>query len=465
MAMDVQREGSQGSDALLVEAGQRARSYLSTVWDRPVAPPPAALAGLGRLDFPLPAEGTDPAAVLRMIDESGSPATVASAGPRYFGFVTGGALPVAVAVSWLLAAWDQNVALSVMSPAGARLDDLALRWVIELLGLPAGTGGGFVTGATMASATCLAAARDAVLSRTGWDAARLGLVGAPPVQVAVGGEVHASVVKALGLVGLGRDRALRLPVDGQGRIIPSGLPRLHEPAIVCLQAGNVNSGASDPFIPLIQWAREHGAWVHIDGAFGLWAAAAPSLAGEVTGVTSADSWATDAHKWLNTTYDCGIALVRDATALQAAMRADAAYLPSGQAREPMLFTPQSSQRARGAEVWAVLASLGRKGVAALVERHVALAKRLAAQLTSGGVEVLNEVRLNQVVASFGDDERTNAVISAIQRDGTCWCGPTVWRGRRAMRISISNWATTGDDIDRSATAILTAHRDEARPGR
>jgi glutamate/tyrosine decarboxylase-like PLP-dependent enzyme len=461
--MDGEREGSRHRcvpDALLAEAGQRARSYLSTIRDRPVVPSSAALAALGRLDFPLPPEGLDPAAVLRMMDEAGSPATVATAGPRYFGFVTGGALPVAVAVSWLLAAWDQNIGLSVMSPAGARLDDVALRWIIELLGLPAGTGGGFVTGATMANVTCLAAARDAVLSKTGWDAARLGLVGAPPVQVAVGGEAHASVVKALGLVGLGRDRALRLPVDGQGRIVPSGLPRLHRPAIVCLQAGNVNSGASDPFIPLIQWAREHGAWVHIDGAFGLWAAAVPGLAGEVAGVTGADSWATDAHKWLNTTYDCGIALVRDAGALRAAMRADAAYLPSGQTREPMLFTPQSSQRARGAEVWAVLASLGRNGVAALVERHVTLAKRLAAQLTSGGVEVLNEVRLNQVVASFGDDERTNAVISAIQRDGTCWCGPTVWRGRRAMRISISNWATTEDDIDRSAAAILTAHRDE-----
>jgi len=465
MTMDVEGEGSQPHrvpDALLAEAGQRARSYLSTIWDRPVAPPAAALTALERLDFPLPAAGLDPAAVLRMIDETGSPATVASAGPRYFGFVTGGALPVAVAVSWLLAAWDQNIGLSVMSPAGTRLDDVALRWVIELLGLPGGTGGGFVTGATMANATCLAAARDAVLSKTGWDAAGLGLVGAPPVQVVAGGEAHATVVKALGLVGLGRDRALRLPVDGQGCIVPSGLPRLDGPAIVCLQAGNVNSGASDPFVPLIQWAREHGAWVHIDGAFGLWAAAAPSLAGEVAGVTGADSWATDAHKWLNTTYDCGIALVRDAGALQAAMRADAAYLPSGQTREPMLFTPQSSQRARGAEVWAVLASLGRNGVAALVERHVALAKRLAAQLTSGGVEVLNEVRLNQVVASFGDDDRTNAVISTVQRDGTCWCGPTVWRGRRAMRVSISNWATTEEDIDRSATAILTAHRNETK---
>ena len=463
LIMDTEREVSpglcgQGADVLLTDAAQRARDYLATIRDRQVAPTADALAALGRLDFPLPAEGLDPGAVLRLVDEAGSPATVASAGPRYFGFVIGGALPVAVAASWLLAAWDQNTALSVMSPAGTKLDDVALRWVTELLGLPAGTGGGFVSGATMANVTCLAAARDAVLSNAGWDAFGHGLVGAPPVQVAVGAEAHATVGKALGLVGLGRDRALRLPVDEQGRIVASGLPVLDGPAIVCLQAGNVNSGASDPFVPLIEWAREQGAWVHIDGAFGLWAAAAPSLAAEVAGIAGADSWATDAHKWLNTTYDSGIALVRDPEALRSAMRADAAYLTPGETREPMLFTPQSSQRARGAEVWAVLASLGRDGVAALVERHVALARRLAAQLTSAGVEVLNEVRLNQVVASFGADARTNAVISAIQRDGTCWCGPTTWRGRRAMRISISNWSTTEDDIDRSAAAILSAHR-------
>jgi glutamate/tyrosine decarboxylase-like PLP-dependent enzyme len=447
------------ADALLADAGRRARDYLAAIRDRPVAPSADAVAGLGKLDFELPADGLDSAAVLRLLDEAGSPATVASAGPRYFGFVIGGALPVAVAASWLLAAWDQNTALSAMSPAAARLDDVALRWAVELLGLPAGTGGGFVTGATMANATCLAAARDAVLSKAGWDAAGLGLVGAPPVQVAVGAEVHATVVKALGLVGLGRDRALRLPVDDQGRIVASGLPELSGPAIVCLQAGNVNSGASDPFVPLIEWARDQGAWVHVDGAFGLWAAAAPGLAGEVAGVAGADSWATDAHKWLNTTYDCGIALVRDPDALRAAMRADAAYLPPGETREPMLHTPQTSQRARGAEVWAVLASLGRDGVAALVERHVALAKRLAAQLTAGGVEVLNEVTLNQVLASFGDTERTDAVISAIQREGTCWCGPTTWHGRRAMRISISNWSTTEEDIDRGAAAMLAAHRE------
>ncbi|HWG00807.1 MAG TPA: pyridoxal-dependent decarboxylase [Trebonia sp.] len=454
----MERATDDGADALLTEAGWRARGYLAGIGDRAVAPSPHAVAGLGRLDFPLPGGGLDPAAVLRLLDEAGSPATVASAGPRYFGFVTGGALPVAVAATWLLAAWDQNAALSVMSPAAARLDDVALRWVTELLGLPAGAGGGFVTGATMANVTCLAAARDAVLTAAGWDAAADGLVGAPPVQVVAGAEAHASVVKALGLVGLGRDRALRLPVDDQGRIIAAGLPELTGPAIVCLQAGNVNSGASDPFGPLIEWARAQGAWVHVDGAFGLWAAAAPGLAGEVAGVAGADSWATDAHKWLNTTYDCGIALVRDPGALRAAMRADAAYLPAGEARAPMLFTPQSSQRARGAEVWAVLAALGRDGLAELLERHVGLARRMAARLAAGGVEIRNEVRLNQVVAGFGDDEQTDAVIAAVQRGGTCWCGPTTWHGRRAMRISVSNWATTEDDVERSAAAILAAYR-------
>jgi glutamate/tyrosine decarboxylase-like PLP-dependent enzyme len=464
MVMDEVRERDvddrvRALDALLSEAGRRARGYLSEVPYRSVAPSADAVAALDLLDFPLPSDGLDQAEVLRLFDEVGSPATVASAGPRYFGFVIGGALPVAVATSWLMAAWDQNTALSVMSPVAVRLEDVALGWIVDLLGLPAGTGGSFVSGATLANATCLATARDAVLSKAGWDAAGLGLVGAPPVQVVVGGEAHASITRALGLVGLGRARALRLPVDDQGRIAPTGLPELHGPAIVCLQAGNVNSGASDPFVPLIRWAHEQGAWVHVDGAFGLWAAAAPGLAGEVAGVADADSWAIDGHKWLNTTYDCGIALVRDAGALKEAMRADAAYLLPGEAREPNLFAPHSSQRARGAEVWAVLASLGRDGVAALVERHVALAKLLAAELASGGVEVLNEVRLNQVVVSFGDDERTNAVIAAIQRDGTCWCGPTTWRDRRAMRISISNWSTTEADISASAAAILKAHRD------
>ncbi len=449
-------------DALLAEASKRARRYLRSIAERPVAPGPEALRALDGLAFPLPKEGLDPSLVLEMLDDLGSPATVASAGPRYFGFVIGGAWPVAVAASWLLAAWDQNAALSVMSPVSARLDEVALDWVRQLLGLPDGTAGAFVSGATMANATCLAAARDAVLARAGWDAAAQGLVGSPPVQVIVGDEVHTTVPKALGLVGLGRDRAVRLPVDDQGRIVAENLPRLEGPAIVCLQAGNVNSGASDPFVPLIEWAHAQGAWAHVDGAFGLWAAACPQVANEVTGVGGADSWATDAHKWLNTTYDCGIALVREGEALRAAMRAEAAYLPAGESREPMSLTPQSSQRARGAEVWAVLASLGRTGLSDLVGRNVALARRFADGLSSAGAEILNDVRLNQVVACFGDASTTDAVVAAVQRGGTCWCGPTTWRDRRAMRISVSNWGTTEADVDRSVAAILDAARAAGR---
>jgi glutamate/tyrosine decarboxylase-like PLP-dependent enzyme len=442
-----------GRRALLEDAAGRAQAYLSGLADRRVAPPPEAVAALDRLDFPLPASGRDPAEVLALLDEAGSPATVATAGPRYFGFVNGGTLPVATAAAWLTAAWDQNTALAVMSPAAARLDDIALRWVAAALGLPAGLGGGFVTGATMANVTCLAAARDAVLARHGWDSGAQGLFGAPPVTVVAGAEAHTTVRKALGLVGLGRDRVLTLPADDQGRIIPGGLPALAGPAIVCLQAGNVNSGASDPFRPLIAWAGDHGAWVHVDGAFGLWAAASPGTAAQVDGVAGADSWATDAHKWLNTTYDCGIALVRDAAALRGALQAQAAYLPGTAARDPMHYTPQSSQRARGVEVWAVLAALGRDGVAGLVERTCRLARRAADGLREAGGTVLNQVVLNQVVAAFGGPDRTDAVIAAIQRDGTCWCGPTTWQGHRAMRLSVSCWNTTEDDIDRSVAAI------------
>ena len=472
-----------GRPALLRDACSRALAYLSGLGDRPVAPAAADVAALNQLDFALPGAGQDAASVLALLDDYGSPGTVASGGPRYFGFVTGGALPIAQAAAWLTAAWDQNAALSVMSPTASVLNRVALRWVTELLGLPEGTGGGFVTGATMANAACLAAARDAVLAGHGWDAAGQGLVGAPPVTVVAGAQAHTTVRKALGLVGLGRDRALLLPADGQGRIVPRGLPALTGPALVCLQAGNVNTGASDPFGPLVDWAHENGAWVHVDGAFGLWAAASPGTAGQVAGVAAADSWATDAHKWLNTTYDCGIALVADPRALRSAMEATAAYLPEDATllaptppphprpaatppprprpaptppphpSEPMHVTPQSSQRARGAEMWAVLATLGRDGVAALVDRTCALARRFADGMRAAGYSVANDVVLNQVVVDFGDEARTSAVIAAVQEEGTCWCGPTVWQGRAAMRVSVSGWNTTAQDIDRSVAAV------------
>jgi glutamate/tyrosine decarboxylase-like PLP-dependent enzyme len=445
-------------DAMLAErpglfrdACERAVAYLSQMADRRVAPDQAAVANLLELGFPLPRHGLGAAGALRLLDDVGSPGTVASNGPRYFGFVTGGALPAAQAAAWLTAAWDQNAAFTVMSPVAARCGEVAAGWLADLLGLPFADCA-FVTGATMANATCLAAARDAVLTLHGWDAAGQGLVGAPPVTVVVGAEVHATVRKALGIIGLGRDRATVLPVDGQGRIVPRGLPALSGPAIVCLQAGNVNTGASDPFRPLIEWAREQRAWVHVDGAFGLWALAAPQTREQLAGIETAASWATDCHKWLNTTYDCGLALVFHPDTLRRAMHASAAYLPGADA-EAMGLTPQSSQRARGVEVWATLAALGQDGVADLVNRSCVLARRFADGMAAAGAEVLNEVVLNQVLVSFGSPSRTDAVIAATQDEGTCWCGPTTWQGRRAMRVSVSGWSTTEDDIDRSVAAV------------
>jgi glutamate/tyrosine decarboxylase-like PLP-dependent enzyme len=447
------------TDRLLADAAARAARYLAGLDERSVAPTAAAVAALDRLDTPMPEHGTDPATVLTLLDEVGSPATVATAGPRYFGFVTGGTHPAALAAAVLALGWDQNAALSVMSPVAGRLDAVAIGWVADLLGLPPGTDGAFVTGATMANATALAAARDRVLAAADWDAGEDGLVGAPPVTVVVGAEAHATVHKALGLVGLGRRRVVTLPVDDQGRIVPADLPALSGPAIVCLQAGNVNSGASDPFRPLIDWAHDAAAWVHVDGAFGLWAAASPSRASLVAGVDAADSWALDAHKWLNTSYDSGIVLLRDPGALRASFGSSAAYLPAG-GREPMQLTPQTSQRARGVEVWAVLRSLGRDGVAELVAGCCDHARRLADRLRAEpAVEVCNDVVLNQVVLRVADDDATTAAtLAAVQADGTCWCGPTTWRGRAGIRVSISSWRTTVEDVDRSADAIVAAVR-------
>jgi glutamate/tyrosine decarboxylase-like PLP-dependent enzyme len=443
-----------GRDALLIDAAARARSYLEGVADRDVAPTPSAVTALDAFDVALPEDGAHAADVLAMLDTLGSPATVAMTGPRYFGFVNGGTLPVGVAAAWLTTAWDQNAALAIMSPVASRLDEIAIAWVIEALDLPIWAGGAFVTGATMANATALAAARDAVLTRSGWDAHRDGLVGAPPITVWTGAEAHSTVSKALGIVGLGRGRARLLPSDEQGRILTDNLPTLEGPSIVCLQAGNVNSGASDPFGPLIAWAHDYDAWVHVDGAFGLWAAANPSTQHLVAGVELADSWAVDAHKWLNVSYDSGIAILRNPEHLRAAVRVDASYLVSGTSREPMHNTPQSSQRARGVEVWAVLASLGRSGLADLIERNCAMARRFASTLEAGGCKILNDVVLNQVVVGLG--EAADEIIRDVQADGTCWAGPTTWQGQRAMRLSVSNWSTTEHDIDRSAAAIIGA---------
>lgn len=435
-------------------AAERGIRYRADVCGRHVAPSSEAVERLSALGGPLPAISQSPAEVFALLDTIGSPATVASAGGRYFGFVTGSSLPVTLAATWLAAAWDQNSGLYVMSPVAAELERITLGWLLDALGLPAEAGGAFVTGATVANFTGLAAARHAVLQRVGWDVEADGLFGAPPITVVVGAEAHTTLFKALSMLGLGRSRVVTIPVDDQGRMRSDALPEISGPAIVCLQAGNVNSGAFDPAGEILPWARRAGAWVHVDGAFGLWAAVAPDRASLVADFAGADSWATDAHKWLNVPYDSGLAFVRDTEALRRAMAATAAYLPTADQRDPMHYTPDSSRRARGVEIWAALRTLGRAGMADLVERCCRHASQFAEGLRAAGYSVLNEVGLNQVLVAFGDDETTRRVIDAVQRDGTCWCGATVWQGRAAMRISVSSWATTSDDVERSLAAII-----------
>ena len=445
--------------ALLEGASRRAAAYLEGLETRQVSPLTADEAALSALEEPLTEEQVPPDKVLETLDEVCSPATMAMAGPRFFGFVIGGSLPVTVAANWLATAWDQNAAFSSVTPGAAVLERAALKWLIDILGLPQGCGGGFVTGATMANFTALAAARHTQLQRTGWNVEAEGLFGAPPLTVVVGEEAHSTLFKSLGLLGLGRKRVVRVPVDGQGRMRAEKLPRLSGPTVVCAQAGNVNTGAFDPFAEICHAAHAAGAWVHVDGAFGLWAAAAPGRRHLAAGIAEADSWATDAHKWLNVPYDCGLAFVQDPEALRAAMAITADYLPpAGTQRNPSDYTPELSRRARGVEVWAALKSLGRNGVAELVERTCRHAARFAEGLRAAGFEVLNDVDLNQVLVSFGSAEETGRVIAGIQADGTCWCGGTVWQGKTAMRISVSSWATTEIDVERSLEAIIRIAR-------
>jgi glutamate/tyrosine decarboxylase-like PLP-dependent enzyme len=391
---------------------------------------------------------------LALLDEIGSPATVATTGGRYFGFVIGGTLPAALAVNWLAGAWDQNAGLSVVSPVAARIEEIVLGWILDLLGLSVTCGGGFVTGTTMANFTCLAAGRTALLKRAGWNVEEDGLFGAPPVKVVVGDEAHVSLLKALSLLGLGRSRVVSVSTDEQGRIRTDALPEFDDRTLVCIQAGNVNSGAFDPAPEICRRAREAGAWVHVDGAFGLWAAASSRYAELVDGYSLADSWAIDCHKWLNVPYDSGIAVVRKAEHLRTAMSLSAAYLQTSDVREPCHYTPEVSRRARGIELWAALRSLGREGLTDLIERNCRQAKVFAGRLREAGFEVLNDVVLNQVVVSFGTAEETRRVIAELQNEGTCWCGGTQWRGHTAMRISLSSWATTEEDVERSLEAVL-----------
>ncbi len=439
---------------LLAETAERASRYLASLGDRSVGVDAAAIHELDRLDESFPDGPTDAGTVLAMLDEIGSPATTATASGRFFGFVIGGTLPVALAANWLAGAWDQNAGLTVTSPIAAKVEEVALGWLTDIFGLPAGTGAAFVTGATMANFTALAAARHRVLADIGWNVEADGLFGAPPINVVVSDESHVSVFKALTLLGFGRERVIRVPVDRQGRLRADALPALTGPAILCAQAGNVNTAAFDPIGEICAWARGNGAWIHVDGAFGMWAAVSPARAHLVAGITEADSWTIDTHKWLNVPYDSGVALVRDAESLRAAMSVSASYLTTGDAREPSHYVPEISRRARGVDVWAALRSLGRDGLADLIERCCRHASRFAHGLRAAGYEILNEVELNQVLVRFGDDETTRRVVAGIQADGTCWCGGTVWQGQAAMRISVSSWATTDEDVERSLAAML-----------
>jgi glutamate/tyrosine decarboxylase-like PLP-dependent enzyme len=449
-------------EALLQRAHEHAAEYLRSMPERHVGATATRDELLAALRVPLGDGGEDPAQVLDALAAQGERGTMACPGPRYFGFVIGGSLPVALAADWLVSTWDQNSGIYATSPISSVIEDVAREWLLELFALPSNASLGFVTGCQMANFTGLAAARHGVLRRAGWDVEADGLHGAPHINLITSAESHITIDVAMRYLGFGTRALLRVETDEQGRMRPDRLRRLLDnltgPTIICAQAGNVNTGAFDPLREIAEAAREHNAWLHVDGAFGLWARTNPELAPLADGIELADSWATDAHKWLNVPYDCGIAIVRHPEDHRASMTSTAAYLvqTSGVERDAVDWVPEFSRRARGIPVYAALRALGRSGVADLIGRNCAQAKQMADLLRrEPGVEVLNDVALNQVLVRFGDDdETTRGVIAGVQEEGTCWLGGTTWQGRAAMRVSISNWATTAEDVERSAGAIL-----------
>jgi glutamate/tyrosine decarboxylase-like PLP-dependent enzyme len=463
---------------------ERVADYRARVDESPVAPPVDVANVRAALGGPLPARGTDPGSVVDQLAGAVEPALTASVGPRYFGFVVGGALDSATCADMLASGWDQMAFNAVSSPPAAIVEEVAGGWLKEAFGLPADASFGFVTGAQGANTVGLAAGRHRVLAAAGWDVEARGLSGSPGVRVLASEERHATIDRSLRLLGIGADAVESVAANASGAIDTGALARALEapdggapeagapdaragarppdaggrpPTIVCLQAGNVNTGACDDLAAACELARAQSAWVHVDGAFGLWAAASPSKRHLVAGLERADSWAVDGHKWLNVPYDSAYAFCADPEAHTASMSVTAAYLVGqgeGSLRSPSDYNPESSRRARGFATWAALRELGRDGLAELVDRCCALAARFTERLADlDGVEIGNEVVLNQVLASFGSDERTDRVIDAVQRDGTCWMGGTTWRGRRYMRISVSNWSTTEADVDRSVEAI------------
>ena len=447
-------------DGALGEAFERARAYLGGLPERAVGPTATADELRAALGGPLPDKPSDPREVVAALADAVEGGLLPSGSGRFYGFVFGGATPAALGADWLTTVWDQNAGLYAASPASAVAEEVAAGWLTELFGLPAGTSAGFVTGAQMANFTALAAARHEVLRRVGHDVERDGLIGAPPIRVVVGEERHDTIDRALRFLGLGTGCLVPVEVDDQGRMradrLAATLRELDGPLIVCAQAGNVNTGSIDPIGEICDRAHDKGAWVHVDGAFGLWATVSPSLRPLLAGVAKADSWATDAHKWLNVPYDSGLVFCAHPAAHRASMSVRAEYLIHDETgeRDQLEYNPEFSRRARGFAVYAAIRALGSHGIAEIVERCCDLANRFALRLAESGAEVLNDVVLNQALVRFGDDELTRRVVTAVQHEGTCWMSGTTWQGRAAMRISVSNWTTDEADIDRSADAVL-----------
>jgi glutamate/tyrosine decarboxylase-like PLP-dependent enzyme len=441
---------------LFDKAKSYAIDYLDSVFERRVFPDDEALAGLDLFDEQLPETPGDPESMLCLLREHGAPATVTSVGGRYFGLVIGSVLPPVVAAKWLSDVWDQNSALYTTSPLMSRLETVCERWLLELLGLPEQCVAGFVSGSSMAIFCGLAAARWEILNRLNWDVNSKGLFGAPEFRVVVGADAHGTVFKALAMLGLGRDRVETVPVDDQGRMIAAQLPALDEHTLVIAQAGNVNSGAFDPLQQICDRARAAGAWVHVDGAFGLWAAASDNLRHLLQGMEQADSWSVDAHKTLNAPYDNGIVLCRHRQPLVSALQATGAYIAYGEQRDGMLYTPEMSRRSHAIELWATLKILGKSGVADLVDCLCERARQAATRLRAEGFLVLNEVVFNQVLVACQTPEQTQATLANIQRSGECWCGGSVWQGRPVIRLSVCSWATTEEDIGRTVAAFVRA---------
>jgi glutamate/tyrosine decarboxylase-like PLP-dependent enzyme len=440
---------------LLEEAARVSINYLDVLESRRVSPSQSELNELEKLNIKLQEDPVEPEIVLKLLNEVGSKTTVANAGGRYFGFIIGGSHPVSLAANWLAGAWDQNGGLIVTSPMNAKIEEITTNWLKEILPVAKDSVAGFVTGDTVANFCGLAAARHSILNKQGWNVEANGLFDAPPIKVVIGEQAHGSLLKTLSLVGFGSERVTKVPVDDQGRMLVDKLPEdIDEKTIVCIQSGSVNTGSFDPANKIIPASKKKGAWVHVDAAFGLWAGASPNKSYLTEGVELADSWATDAHKWLNVPYDSGIVFVRNPNDLRSAMSMEAAYLDQSGNRIPYHYTPELSKKARALDIWATLFSLGKKGIADLIDRTCSHAEKFADGLSKAGYKILNDVVVNQVLVSFGNSEATDKIISEIQKDGTCWVGGTKWNSESAMRISVSSWATTDEDVEKSLEAMI-----------